>query len=48
MNANNKKSDAELISELIKQTSKDDQLMRKILIECGIYDNDMQLTDNYE
>lgn len=44
----NKKSDAELISELLKQISKDDDLMHKILIECGIYDENMQLTQNYK
>lgn len=45
---NNKKSDAELISELLKQISKDDELMRKVLIEAGIYDENMQLTQNYK
>lgn len=44
----NKKSDAELISELLKQTSKNDELMRTLLIEAGIYDENMQITQNYK
>lgn len=41
-------SDAEAISAQIKAVAKDDELMKEILIESGIYNSKLKLTKHYK